>query len=56
VHDTASFDFSLQGGGAISPAMDQNIPHISAIVTGIPGGAYAPVPALPTSFVRSTTP
>tara|TARA_R110002072_G_scaffold10386_5_gene48262 strand:+ start:2005 stop:2115 length:111 start_codon:yes stop_codon:yes gene_type:complete len=36
--------------------MDQHISHISVIVTGTPGGAYAPVPALPVSIVRSITP
>lgn len=56
MHDTASFDFSLRDGGAISPAMDQHIPHISVIVTGTPGGVYAPAPALPVSCVRSNTP
>ena len=36
--------------------MNQHIPHISVIVTGTPGGVYAPAPALSASFVRSTTP
>tara|TARA_R110001592_G_scaffold83213_1_gene246346 strand:+ start:14327 stop:14437 length:111 start_codon:yes stop_codon:yes gene_type:complete len=30
--------------------------HIPAIVTGISGGLYAPVPTLPAFFVRSNTP
>jgi len=36
--------------------MDQHIRHISVIVTGIPGGVYAPAPALSAFFVRSNTP
>ncbi len=36
--------------------MDQHIPHISVIVTGISGGVYAPAPALSAFFARSNTP
>jgi|TARA_R110000782_G_scaffold149799_2_gene242547 hypothetical protein len=35
--------------------MDQHISHFS-VITGISGGVYAPVPALPVSLVRSKTP
>lgn len=36
--------------------MSITVPHIPVFVTGIPGGVFAPVPALPVSCVRSNTP